>query len=374
MSYILTSTASHSPGYAPRLFRCLMLLLTLALVTGCGVQAAVPSPTPNTAAPEELIFYNWAGDMPQSILDAFTAEYGIKVTYKTYDDQEQSVESIKAGTTYDVAVVANEHVPELIAASKLAKINFSKVPNFKNISPNFRDLAYDAGNQYSVPYHWGTTALVVRSDLVQKPVTRWADLWDPSYAGKIATRAIPRDLIGFSLLALGYSFNSEDPAELEAALEHLIKLKKSLVFVDVSADQVVPRLVKGEDHILVGWSEDALDAQRESAGIRYVLPEDGPILWGDNFTIPASSQHKEAAELLINFLLRPEISAKIVNEKHYATPNEAAAEYVDPKLLNDPIIFPPDEAVKRGHLTLALSPEGEELYEKIWQRFLDAKV
>jgi spermidine/putrescine transport system substrate-binding protein len=161
---------------------------------------------------KELVLYDWPDDIPQSVLDDFTAEYGVQVIYLTYDSMEEAMENIQAGNLYDVAVIENDFLPSLLADNLLAEIDYQNVPNFKNISANFRDLAHDPGNQHSIPYSWGTTGLLVRSDLVEHPVSQWADLWKPGYPGKLAVRAEPLELVGVTLKSLGYSLNSEDPA------------------------------------------------------------------------------------------------------------------------------------------------------------------
>ena len=101
-----------------------------------------------------------------------------------------------------------------------------------------------------------------------------------------------------------------------------------------------------------------------------VLPQEGIALWGDNFVIPASSPHPDTAEVFINFLLRPEIGAQIVNEKKYATANEAAHPFIKPEIRDDPVIFPPVEMLRRAYFYAPLSPEGESLYRRVWERFL----
>jgi len=190
------------------------------MLTACA--RPTPSPLP---LPTPLIFYNWQDDMPQAVLDAFTAESGVPVTYLTYESMEEAVANIQAGAVYDVVNLDHRFIPELAEAGRLAVINRQHVLNFKNISANFRGLVYDPQNQYSIPYNWGTTGLVVRSDLIAAPVTRWADLWDGRIAGKVALwRGEPREVLGLALRSLGYSANSERPAELEAALARLCRI------------------------------------------------------------------------------------------------------------------------------------------------------
>ena len=199
-------------------------LLLMCLIHGCENTDTPKKLTPTLA--KELVLYNWVDDMPQSVLDAFTKEYGVKVNYLTFESQEEAVENILQGKVYDVAVLENPFIPSLIAAKRLAEIDFHHVPNFKNISANFRDLAIDPGNRYTVPYHYGTTGLLVRTDLIGNAVTSWTDLWDPRFAGKMALRLQPRELISITLLSLGYGLNSENPDEVNAAVDRLIALKK----------------------------------------------------------------------------------------------------------------------------------------------------
>ena len=124
-----------------------------------------------------------------------------------------------------------------------------------------------------------------------------------------------------------------------------------------------------------GWAYDVLDAQaeNENENIAYVIPEEGPIMWGDNFVIPAHSPNKETAELFLDFLLRPEIAAEIVNENYFPTANEAAFKLIEPEIYNDPLVFPPNEKIQNAEVVVPLDAETQKLYDEIWQAFLDAE-
>lgn len=351
--------------------RLLCGCLAIGLLSACGDAEPPAKPAPPTLA-KKLVLYNWAEDMPQSVLDAFTQEYGVQVNTLTFGSQEEAVETIRRGQSYDVVVLENDQIPALVAAKRLAEIDFRQVPNFKNISANFRDLASDPGNRHSVPYHYGTSGLLVRTDLIGHAVTRWADLWDPQYAGKVALRTEPRELVALTLLSLGYSFNSENPHELDAALNRLLELKQAAFFVEVEATGAVPRLLSGEAVILQGWNGDLQVAQAANPAVTYVLPQEGTALWADNYVIPASSPHAYTAEVFINFLLRGEINAQIANTNRYATPNEAAHPLIEPTLLKDPMIFPPSRDLRKADIVLPLSPEGQRRYADLWVRFMAA--
>ena len=217
------------------------LLLALALscaISGCeNTDQQQPKPSTTAVKPPplaaEVAIYNLEGDLPTEVLEAFTREFGVKVIYEQYVDQEEAVANLRAGKIYDVVVLENRLIPQLIQEKLLAELNHANLLNIKNIAANFRDLAHDPGNRYSVPYNWGTTAMVVRKDLVAQPVTRWTDLWDPRYAGKVGLwMSQRRDILGLALKSLGYSANSENPAELEAALERLQALIPNAVTLE----------------------------------------------------------------------------------------------------------------------------------------------
>ncbi len=350
----------------------LCVLLLVCLVNGCK-STDNPKKIPPKLA-KELVFYDWVDDMPQSVLDAFTREYGVKVNYITFESQEEAVVKIQKGMVCDVAILENPFIPALIAAQRLSKINFDYIQNFKNISANFRDLAIDPGNHYTVPYHYGTTGLLVRTDLIGNVVTSWTDLWKPRFAGKVALRQQQRELMGITLLSLGYELNSEKPDEVNAAIDRLIALKKSVLWVEVDTPKAVAKLLSGEAVILLGWPWDYQIAHGANPAVAYILPKEGTALWSDNYVIPATSQNSYTAATLINFLLRPEISARIVNEKNYPTANDAAIPLVQPKVRNDPVIFPSAEELRRAHFFLPIRLTEKSLYRQAWNRFLAAPI
>lgn len=344
-------------------------LCALLALAGCGSRVdAAPMTMP--VAPAELVFFGWPDDAIAGVFPAFTQETGIKIRYAAYSSQEEAMARMRAGEVYDIVDLDSQLIPKAIKEGLLAPIDRQHVPHANFISPNFRDLIYDPGDRYTIPYSWGTTGIVVRSDLVAHPVTKWADLWDPAYHGKVVLwRNSPRYVLGLALRSLGYSANSENPAELEEALDALIALKPHAIWLE-DAPSSAPLLVSGEAMLALGWAYDYWTAKQAEAAIVYVLPADGVIQWIDALAIPATSSNQYAAEMFLDFILRPEISGQIVNANYYPIANDAARPYIDPALLADPVVYPPGDDLQHAEWLLPLDDATEKLYADVWQRFL----
>jgi spermidine/putrescine transport system substrate-binding protein len=349
--------------------RFLVLFLIGVLSAAC---ASAWQPTPTPPAPEPLVVASWAGYMPQGILDAFTQATGIPVEFAAYSDQDEVMEWLRAGERFDVVVLGDSYIPAAVDAGLLAELDFENIPNFRNLGPNFRDLAFDPENRYSIMIQWGTTGLVVRTDRLVQPVTSWADLWNPDYAGKIGVWPYREELIGIALKSLGYPLNTEDPAELRAAGERLIELRQRVYLLDPDQPTGTANLLDDHTVMIYGWSYDGVEAHKLLSACEYVLPQEGTMLWTDNVTIPANSRQKRAAEQFINFLLRPEISAMMVNELWLPSPNEAARQFIKPEILYNPVIYPSMQTLEHAEFSTAVSEETRKQYEEIWERFLAA--
>jgi spermidine/putrescine transport system substrate-binding protein len=345
----------------------LSLIMTVASCIGCGPPAAAPQPS----AREPLVFYDWAGYMPPGILDTFQTEYGIPVKYVSYADQDEALAQLRAGTQqFDVAVLGDVYLATAVNEGLLTELDYQNIPNFHNLGANFRDLTNDPENRYSIMIQWGTSGIIARTDRLVQPLTAWADLWSPAYAGKVGIWPYPREIIGITLKSLGYSVNTEDPVELRAAADKLALLRKNVYRLDPSAPTGAASLLDDKSVMFFGWSFDAMEAQEKLDTAVYVLPREGTILWSDSVTIPANSPHKQAAEQFINFLLRPDIGAQMVNEMWIPTPNEAARPFIKPEILNNPLVYPPPENLGDAEFYAAVSAETQKLHDQMWARFL----
>ncbi|MCC7210198.1 MAG: spermidine/putrescine ABC transporter substrate-binding protein, partial [Anaerolineae bacterium] len=339
--------------------RLARLLFLAALLAGCSSAPGTPT------LADELTIYNYGDYIPKAVLDAFTEEYGVKIDYQIYVSPDEAAASVLDGSAYDVVLISSAQVPRLLQANALAKIDHQNIPNMVGLSANFRDLAYDPQNEHSVPYYWGATGLVYRTDLFQKPVTGWDALWETRY-GKVGLWQEQRFVLGLGLQSLGYSANTEKPEEIEAALDHLMEMKHNAIFMEtLNADTSTAAyaLADGLVPMSLGWAYDALLGRDLNAAIQYVTPREGTMLWVENILILARSEKKYTAEVFINFLLRPENAAQYANEFYYAVTSEPAREFINPDILSNQAIYPTNEMLTRAEFILPLTAEGQALYD-----------
>ena len=373
MNYSLTPRflRRQSAPACPPVLLALAIALTFWLAVACKrTEPGQGKQVQKQDKPAELVICDWAEGGFTSVRADFEREFGAKVRHEPFLSQEEVVAWIRAGKRCDVAIVESQLIPGLVAAGQLAEIDFSHVPNFKNVSASFRGLATDPGNRHTVPATYGTTGILVRTDLAGPTVRRWSDLWAPQFAGRVAIRAQMRELIGLTLLAIGHSPNSEDPRHLKEALAKLLQLKKTSVIAADDPQEAASLLAGGKVWLLEGFGEDFRLAREKNPTIAYVFPLEGILLWSDNYVLPSSGKDKALAEAFIDFLLRPEIAARGANKENYSVANEAAQALLKPELLNDPTAYPPPDQLRRAHFFTPLSPEGERRYAAVWERFL----
>ena len=315
---------------------------------------------------KELYLYNWSEYIDPEIFDAFEAEYGVKVIEDTFSSNEELLAKLQAGATgFDLIVPSDYMVEIMIEEDLLAKIDHANIPNMENLSALFSDPPYDPGLEYCIPYQWGTTGIGYNSDLVEPD--GWSWIFDPAvaseYSGQITMLNDSRESIGAALKYLGYSLNSTNEAELEEAKQLLIEIKPYLFSYD--SDQFEDLIAADEVVYGHGWSGDYFAAAEEDERIWYIIPAEGGVVWADNLCIPKTSDEQYTAELFINYILQPEIAAQITNFTWFGSPVEAANEFIDPEIIEEPAIYPPPEVMAKLEWIEDVG-DATPLYERIW--------
>lgn len=339
------------------------LLLVLAVFA-----AAIGMALPARAADNTLNLFIWSEYMPDEVLADFTKKTGIKVKLTTYDSNETMYAKLKmlGGKGYDIVVPSAEYVSRMAAEDLIAPIDASRLGNLSNLDEIFRDLPYDPKNAHSIPYMWGTTGIAVNTDLVPAgQVTSYADLWNPALAGKLLLPDDMRTTFGMALKVLGYSTNDTDPAHIEQAYLRAKSLYPAVKVFD--SDSPKQALLNREVAVAVLWNGEAYVANGENDKIVYVYPKEGANRWVDNLCIPQNAVHADNAYAFINYLLEPEVAAKISQEMGYATPNKAAMPLLPAELRDNPIVYPPADKLQGSEFEVDLGA-AQRLYEQYWTK------
>jgi spermidine/putrescine transport system substrate-binding protein len=326
----------------------LLFFIGVILPFGCTSSNLNTSQTPNNSASNTLNLYNWSTYISPEAIAQFEEKYNVKVNYDTYDSNESLYAKLKPGNPgYDVAFPADYMVKIMIDEGMVEQLDKNKIPNLKHIDQKFLNPPYDAKNQYSVPYQWGTLGIGYNIEATGAEIESWKIMFDPKFSGKTAWLDDMRYTFGAVLMYLGFDPNTTKEKEIQQAKEFMIENQKTVAAFVPDTGQLL--LNQGEVDLTMEYSGDIFQVMEENPSLRYVIPQEGSILWTDNMVIPTNAPNKALAEKFINFVLEPEISASISNFINYGTPNKTAIEQqlIKPENLNNPGIYPPDNVFSK---------------------------
>ena len=356
----------------------LCLVLTLAMLTGCGSKTTEPAApaaadSGETASTEtaaksdvELTVFNWYDYIDPAVIDMFEEETGITVKYANFTTNEEMFTKVEAGAgTYDVLFPSEYMVERLIAGDLLAELDLSSMPNFANVKEGLKNPSYDPGNKHSVPYMWGTLGILYNTEMVDGEITSWSALFDQKNAGKVIMMNSMRDTIGLALKYLGYSMNTRDEAEINAAKDILVKQKQDKIESGYLLDETKDKMVGNEAAIAIIYSGDAQYAIEKNDKLKYVIPEEGSNIWTDSMCIPKSSQHVAEAQQFIDFMCRPDIAQMNFEYIYYCSPIQQVADGLSEEDAASATINPSEEVVARCEYFNDVS-DCMELYENAW--------
>ena len=328
----------------------------LFLMTLCGCRMS--------PAKEEIHLYIWTNYIQPAILEEFEKQEGIRVVVDYYASNEELLAKLEGGAAgYDVIVPSDYMVSIMVRRDILARMDRSKLPNFKNLDPRFLGLYYDPSDGYSVPYAWGVTGIAYDAEAVQPPPQGWGIFWDERYKGRMSLLNDQREVFAMALQHLGYPVSSQDPAQIGRARDAL-KTQKKLVRT-YSSESYERYFLTGDVVLAHAWSPDIHQIVKEKPSVRFVIPKEGGIIWTDNLCIPAGSKKQEQAHRLINYLLQPEVTVRIVRNRMIGCLNRAAYSLLPEELRKDPTIVPQNVVLKRLAWMQDVGP-ALPLYDRAW--------
>ena len=361
--------------------------LTLAAVVA---SAFVASASFAPAQQRSVNFYNWSNYMAPGVLEQFTRETGIKVSYDTFDANETLETRLLAGKSgYDVVVPTAYFLQRQIAANIFQKLDKSRLPNLANAWPEVtkRLAVYDPGNAFAANYMWGTTGIGYNVKKVQEilgndakidsAMNSWSIVFTPENLAKFKDCGIHMldsadDILPAALNYLGLDPNTTKQADLDKAAELVGKIRPYVR--KFHSSEYLNALATGEICFVVGWSGDIKQAQSRAAEakngveIGYALPKEGAQMFFDNFAIPADARNVAEAHELINYLYRPDVAAKNSDFLSYASGNLASQKLIDPKIFNDKTIYPDEATLDRLFVITARDPATQRIINRLLTR------
>ncbi len=392
----------------------LALLLSFVLAA-CGAQTAqnptaapadaptaAPAATPDASAPTaepgaptsaapagelqvdrsklsaELHVFIWTDYIDPAIKEDFEKEYGVKIIEDNYDSNEEMLPKVRAGNSgYDIIVPSDYAVQSLVKDDLIEPLDKSLLPNLVHLNPDNTDLYFDKGNQYSVPYFWGTTGIAYNKKSFPTAPDSWSALFDKAslepISGKFTMLDDPRETPGAALVYRGKSINATDTADLEAAQQLLIEQKP---FVSAYDSANVNLKLATEEIVLAhawsGMTAQAINGIGDKPGnenIAFVIPKEGGTIWQDNLTVLKESPNQYTAHVFINYLLRPDVAARNTDYVLYLTPNKSAEALLSDstKQIYDSGIWP-DEETRARLQWIERNEQTDTLFSDLWTR------
>jgi len=348
----------------------LSVLLAVFLVSSLAFSVSAKT---NLAALKgtTLNVYNWGeyiSDGSNGSMDvnkAFTARYGIKVVYDTFENNEVMYSKIKGGgVNYDVLFPSDYMVARMISENMLQKLDFSNIPNYKYTDKKYLNLSYDPKNEYSVPYSVGMIGLIYNTKMVTKAPTSWTALWDTQYSKKILMINNPRDAFAIAQSILGIDYNTTKASDWKAAADKL-KQQKAVVQSYVN-DEVFNKMESGEAALAPYYAGDFLTMKENNPDLAFVYPSEGVNAFVDTMCIPKNALNKAAAELYINFMLEPDVALANAEYICYASPNTAVVNNKNYSLKNNKYLYPDAASMPKTEIYTNLPQSTLNLMSSLW--------
>lgn len=308
---------------------------------------------------------NWGEYMDEEVIKMFEEEYAIKVSYQTCDSNEAMYSVISApGSKIDIVFPSEYMVQKMQRENLLAEIDYSKIPNSKNLMSFIEEQGLDTNRAYAVPYTWGTLGILYNTGMVdENDADSWDCLFNEKYADEIYMYDSMRDSIAIALIKLGYDINTTNADEINAAANLLIE-QKPLVKA-YGTDDLQQSMISGSGALAVVYSGDATCCILENDALKYSIPKEGSNIWLDYTAIPASSTNKDAAYKFINFLMRLDIATMNCEYIGYSSPIEGVLEASGEEYVELNSFNPSTEEISRCKTFRDLG-DAEKLYGDAW--------
>jgi spermidine/putrescine transport system substrate-binding protein len=355
----------------------LALASTLA---GCGIEGTLQrarenaTPVATVHHPKVAIgnwtFSNWPLYIDKKVLKVFDKRYGGHVKYvEEINDNDEFYgkvrQQLQAGVPIgrDIVTLTDYMAAKWVRNHYVTPLDKRNIPNVvRNLQANQRHAPYDPKRDYTVPWQSGAIGLGYNPKLTGRELHSVNDLFDPAFKGRVTMLSEPYDSANTVLLGEGVDPTHAKIDQILGAIEKIKKANDAGQFRRFTGNDYTTDLAKGNVWVALAYSGDLVQLQSDNPNLRFAYPDEGAMFFTDNMMIPAKAEHPYAAETMMNFVYEPEIAAKIALYVNYLSPVKGVKELVqktDPKLADNPLVFPSDEILAKLHPYPALSDEDE---------------
>jgi len=355
------------------------------LLVGAGLTIAV-----SVQAAPTVHIYNWSDYIAPNTLSDFQKATGIKPVYDVFDSNETLEGKLLAGRTgYDVVVPSNHFLGKQIKAGAFQKLDRSQLTNYANLDPVLlkRLEQNDPGNQYAVPYLWGTNGIGYNVDKIKEvlgvdKIDSWSVLFEPENIKKLHSCGVAfldsaDEMMPTVLNYMGLNANSTNPEDYKKAEAKLLAVRPYVTYFHSS--KYISDLANGDICIAIGFSGDMFQARNRAAeagkgvNVAYVIPKEGGALWFDMLAIPKDSANVKEAHAFINYLLKSEVIAQVSDSVGYANPNPGSDKLMEQSIRTDASVYPPQAVLDKTYVSVELPPNIQRLMTRSWTKVKSGK-
>lgn len=329
--------------------------------------ALLMASTTLASAEGELQLYNWGNYTNPELLAKFEKETGIKVTVTDYDSNDAALAKVEAGGSgFDLVVPSASFVQIWVEKGLIQKLDLAKLANHKNIAPEWMDVAWDKGREFTVPWQWGSTGIAVNTKVYSGDINT-SDIFlkvPDELKGKINVVPEMGDVMSMAVFWAGGEPCTEDKEVLMKVRDALVAAKPDWISMDYGATE---RLSNGDWAASVNWNGSTLRARLATNGdVQYGYPKEGYPLWMDSVALLSDAKNVEEAYKFIDFIMVPENAALISAFARYANGIAGSEEFMPDDMKDAPEVVIPDVFKASGHFLPTCSPQAQEYMTAIW--------
>lgn len=313
-----------------------------------------------------LNLYNWGDYTSPELLTKFTAETGITVTVTDYDSNDTALAKVAAGGSgFDLVVPSASFVPIYVEQGLLQPLDHTRLPHIGNIDPQWVDVSWDMGREYTIPWQWGSTGVAVNRTAYSGDINTSMIFLDPppELVGKVNVVPEMMDLIHMSIFANGGDVCSEDLDILKKVRDQLVAAKPSWIAMDYG---MVEKLSSNDVMAAMNWNGSTFRARLNNPDVAYGYPREGYPLFMDSVGLLADAQNVDEAYKFLDFIMLPENAALISGFARYANGITGSEQFMPEDMRTAPEVVVPEEFRAAGHFVPACPQSAIELYTAIW--------